>query len=117
MGTSIRSRAFGTNGMPAGTALVLPVMGAAGDQGASAVAAADGRYVVAWSTMGGGVSARFVSGAGAAVANREQPQTVNDFVVAASGNAPSAIAMGTTIASWLIGYDDGNDVYVRRYPR
>lgn len=114
MGTSIRARAFTATG-PAGPALVLPVASAAGDQSAPTVAAADGRYVVAWA--GSGVHARFVSGTGTALPNREQPQTAADFTVAAAGNAPSACAMGTTPASWLIAYDDGADAFARRYPR
>jgi len=118
MGTSIRARAYAASGMPAGPALVVPTT-AAGDQNAPTVGAADGRYVVAWSSAGA-VNARFVSAMGTALPNREQPQTSNDFVVAAAGNAPSAIpiAMGaSTPASWLIAYDDGNDIFARRYPR
>lgn len=117
-GTSIRARAFTAAGMPAGPAIVLPSTDAskAGDQNLPTVAAADGRYVVAWAS-GGGVHARFVSGMGVALPNREQPQSTNDFVVAATGNAPSAVAMGTTIASWLIAYDNGDQVFARRYPR
>lgn len=116
MGTSIRARAFTTAGMPAGNALVLPTTGAAGDQNLPTVAAADGRYLVAWASMGS-VHARMLSGTGTALPNREQPQSTNDFVVAATGNAPSATAMGTTPASWLVAYDAGNNVFARRYPR
>lgn len=115
MGTSIRARAYAANGMAAGPALVLPTT-IAGDQSAPTVAAADGRYVVAWASAGA-VNARVLSAMGTPLPNREQPQTSNDFVVAAAGNAPSAIAMGATPASWLIAYDDGDNVFARRYPR
>lgn len=116
MGTSIRARAFAASGSPAGMPLVLPTTGAAGDQSAPTVAAADARYVVAWASSGS-VHARCVSSSGSALPNREQPQSTNDFVVAAAGNAPSATAMGTTIPSWLIAYDASNNVFARRYPR
>ncbi len=118
MGTSIRARAFGTTGTPASAAITLPSTDAskAGDQRAPSVAAADGRYLVAWASVGS-VHARVVSGMGAPLPNREQPQSTNDFVVAAAGNAPSATAMGTTPASWLVAYDDGDSVFARRYPR
>lgn len=115
MGTSIRARAFGVDGTPAGSAVVLPVASAAGDQSAPTVAAADQRYLVAWA--GGGVHARVLSSTGVPLPNREQPQTSADFTVAAAGGAPSATAMGTTPASWLIAYDDGDSVWARRYPR
>jgi hypothetical protein len=116
MGTSIRARTFAAAGTATGAAVVLPSLGIAGDQTAPAAAAADMRFLVAW-TSGSSVHARIVSSMGAPLPNREQPQTTDDFVVAAAGAAPSACAMGTTPASWMIAYDNGGHIFTRRYPR
>ncbi|MFO0681506.1 MAG: hypothetical protein U0234_05630 [Sandaracinus sp.] len=117
-GTTARARAFTTAGAPAGAALVLPSETAsqAGDQTAPTVAAADGRYLVAWVGQGG-VRARVVSSTGTALPNREQPQTAGDFSIATAGAAPWAVAMGASPASWLIGYENGGEVSARRIPR
>lgn len=117
-GTTVRARAFTTAGAAAGAALVLPSETAtqSGDQTAPTVAAADGRYLVAWASQGG-VRARIVSSTGTALPNREQPQTAGDFPIATAGAAPWAVAMGASPASWLVAYESAGEVSARRIPR
>ncbi len=117
-GTTVRARAFTTAAAPAGVPLVLPseTSTQSGDQTAPTVAAADGRYLVAWVGQGG-VRARIVSGTGTALPNREQPQTAGDFAIAPAGAAPSATAMGASPASWLVAFENAGEVSARRIPR
>lgn len=119
MGSGVRARIFSDAGAPAGEPFTVNDT-VAGEQLEPAIAAAGDRFLVAFRS-GASVRARVFSSAGDPSLNREQPPTLGDFEVAASGARPasSAIGSGADRAWWIVWEGpgtDGTDILGRRVP-
>jgi hypothetical protein len=114
-GATIRARSFAAAGTAMGNPFIVETT-TMGDQIHPSVAAADGRYLVAWQS-GTSIRARVVTAMGTGSLNREKPPTTNDFEIAATGNNPGAAAIGQAIPAWIVAYDDGRNIFSRRIAR
>ncbi|UJR79809.1 hypothetical protein [Sandaracinus amylolyticus] len=119
MGSGIRARIFSDAGVAADAPFTVNHT-VAGDQLEPAVAAASDRFLVAFRS-GNAVRAAVLSSSGDPSLNREQPPTLGDFEVAATGARPSVAVIGAGAdQAWWVVYQapgaSGLDVFGRRYP-
>jgi hypothetical protein len=118
MGTGVRARVFGPDGMPRSMPFLVNTT-LEGNQGRPAVAAAGTRFLVAFQSERS-VRARGFDQRGEPILNRERPPNFADFEVAAAGRSPWVTAIGSGPEAWFWvlyeGEGNGSDIFARRFP-
>jgi hypothetical protein len=120
--TAIRGRAFSAAGAPVGEVIDVNTT-ADGNQELPSVAAAHGRFVVAWRHGPGGVRARLFDAGGTPARNREPMPSSDDFAVTGNDARTVSIAAGgiDTAGRFSVVWEDrtldvAGDIQARSYP-